>query len=243
METRKWGNEETGPIRAVFLDRDGVICHRHIARSEARNRAVAELVGRPDLCIGAEDELRVFWKAFKDPRSAAVVTPEQEEAFWWRWGETMLAEFGMTDGAKAARELCARYPYHTMLEAYPEVAATLDALKARNYRLGVISNTFPSLEASIDAMGFAQFFEAFISSALIGASKPDPRIYQAALDSLGVRASESVFVDDVRENADAARDMGFSAFRLDRQSEHADCDNWTIHSLTDLVDYLEEHDA
>ncbi|HEY3412475.1 MAG TPA: HAD-IA family hydrolase [Armatimonadota bacterium] len=228
-------------IKAVFLDRDGVICHRHERRSEERNRAAAEMLGRPDLHITAEDEIRIFWKAHKETPATQVVTPEQEDAFWWRWGELLLSAQGMADGADAARELCARYPYYSMLEAYPDVSRTLEALRKRGYRLAIISNTFPSLKASIEAMDLGEYFVAFVSSALAGVEKPDPAIYRIALETIGVSAEESVFVDDLAENADAARELGFTSFRLDRRSEHADWDAWTIHSLDDVVMYLEEH--
>jgi putative hydrolase of the HAD superfamily len=229
--------------KAIFLDRDGVICHRHVARSEERNRAVAALVGRPDLHISGEDEIRVFWKAYKDPRTAEAVTPEQEEAFWWRWGELMLAEHGLADGATAARDLCARYPYYSMLEPYPEVPATLGTLRQRGYRLAVISNTFPSLETSIQAMGLHDYFESFTASALVGIEKPEPGIYVDALEAIGVAAAESIFVDDLVENVLAARALGFTAFHLNRRLDAPHWDEFTIHSLTDLLEYLEVGNA
>ncbi|HMN58752.1 MAG TPA: HAD family phosphatase [Anaerolinea sp.] len=54
-------------------------------------------------------------------------------------------------------------------------------------------------------------FDAVISSAAVGFRKPDPHIYQAAIDALGVQASEAVFVDDFEQNVAAARDFGLHA--------------------------------
>jgi HAD superfamily hydrolase (TIGR01509 family) len=226
-------------IRAVFLDRDGVICRRHETRSAERNAEIGRILSRPDFQLSVLDEHRIFFRVFQDPNTPKVVTREAEEAFWWHWGERLLEEQGMRDGALAAsKDICARYPYHSMLDPWPEVPAVLETLRANSMRMAVISNTFPSLEASIEAMGLAHHFEAFIASALVGCSKPDPRIYESALSAMGVCAAESVFVDDVAQNADGARDLGFTAFRLDRESTGPDWDNWTIHTLEDLTEYL-----
>jgi HAD superfamily hydrolase (TIGR01509 family) len=58
----------------------------------------------------------------------------------------------------------------------------------------------------------------------VGALKPDRKIYLDALDKLGVRAEESVYIDDVREYADAAGALGIKGI------------HYTSHE--DLVRYL-----
>ena len=46
--------------------------------------------------------------------------------------------------------------------------------------------------------------------------KPEPAIYQAALDALGTTAAESLYVDDYNMEAEGARSLGFTAFHIDR---------------------------
>ncbi len=87
------------------------------------------------------------------------------------------------------------------MELYPETHKVLAALKAQGYRLGVISDTFPSLQASLEALGIAGYFDSFTASSLVGAGKPDPKIFAAATRSLDVPAHDSVFIDDMLENA------------------------------------------
>lgn len=231
-------SDDRGKTKAVFLDRDGVICHRHHTRAAERNAEIGHIVGNPDFRLTDQDELRIFFRVFRDPATPPIDTMEAEEAFWWKWGELLLEEYGVADGAAASRDICARYPYHTMLEAYPDAVPTVEALKVGGFRLGVISNTFPSLEASICAMDLGRYFEHYIASSLVGTSKPDPRIFEIALQKMGVAPDEAVFIDDMPENSDAARDLGFTSFRLDRKLETANWANWTIHSLTDLCEYL-----
>lgn len=231
-------NNQKKKTTAVFLDRDGVICHRHHSRAAERNAEIGSLLGNPDFRLSDQDELRIFFRVFRDPTTGPIGTMVAEEAFWRKWCELLLAENGMPDGTAEARDICDRYPYHTMLEAYEDAGPIIEALRSGGYRLAVISNTFPSLERSIHAIGLGHHFEQFVSSSLVGTSKPDPRIFRIALDMMEVEASESVFVDDVKANADAARDLGFTAFQLDRTLSSADWANCTIHSLTDLCEYL-----
>jgi HAD superfamily hydrolase (TIGR01509 family) len=51
-------------------------------------------------------------------------------------------------------------------------------------------------------------------SAEVGVMKPEARIYQMALDALGVAPAESVFVDDFPENVEGARAVGMQAIHF-----------------------------
>ena len=74
-------------------------------------------------------------------------------------------------------------------------APVLRALAGR-YRLGIVSNFYGNLEAVCDDCGVRELFGTIIDSACVGAEKPDPRIFGAALDALGVGPAEAVFVGD-----------------------------------------------
>jgi putative hydrolase of the HAD superfamily len=74
-------------------------------------------------------------------------------------------------------------------------APLLSAL-ARRYRLGVVSNFYGNLGAVCAEVGIAPFFGALVDSTAVGAIKPDPRIFQAALHALGVEPERAVFVGD-----------------------------------------------
>ena len=130
-----------------------------------------------------------------------------------------------------------------MMELYPETLAVLQELKNRNYLIGVISDTFPSLEMSLNALGIGHYFNSFICSSLVGVMKPDPRIYNAALESLGVSEQESIFVDDYKVEADGARNLGFTSFYLNRDHVDADLNNWEINNLAHIIDYIDSVDS
>ena len=95
---------------------------------------------------------------------------------------------------------------------FPEVPELIASLKGR-YGLAILSNTFFGHWDYFMAMDLAWQFDALLASHLIGFCKPDPRAYRAALDRMGAAAAETVFVDDLAENVEAARAIGFTAFQ------------------------------
>jgi putative hydrolase of the HAD superfamily len=71
----------------------------------------------------------------------------------------------------------------------------LRALAGR-YRLGIVSNFYGNLAAVCAEAGIAPLFGALVDSTRVGATKPDPRIFRAALDALAVEPDRAVFVGD-----------------------------------------------
>jgi HAD superfamily hydrolase (TIGR01509 family) len=58
-------------------------------------------------------------------------------------------------------------------------------------------------------------FRDIVVSAHEGVIKPDPRLYHIALDRMGLRADQILFIDDSPPNIDAARTLGFDAHLFD----------------------------
>lgn len=67
---------------------------------------------------------------------------------------------------------------------------------ARRYRLGIVSNFYGNLARVCDDAGIGSLFSVLVDSAEVGCEKPDPRIFRAALDALGVGAGAATFVGD-----------------------------------------------
>jgi epoxide hydrolase-like predicted phosphatase len=81
-----------------------------------------------------------------------------------------------------------------------------------HYKMAILSNAWDNArEVFTDLFGLDEVFETMIISAEVGLAKPDPRIYHLALERIGVQAGEAVFLDDMRENVVAARDVGLRA--------------------------------
>ncbi|KAK4056123.1 hypothetical protein OIO90_002854 [Microbotryomycetes sp. JL221] len=60
-------------------------------------------------------------------------------------------------------------------------------------------------------------FDLFVESSVEGLRKPDPKFYQLALDRLGVKPNETVFLDDIGHNLVAAKKLGINTIRVELQ--------------------------
>jgi len=86
-------------------------------------------------------------------------------------------------------------------------------LKTR-YKIGIISNAWPEVADVLETWEIADAFDFVVGSGDVGVMKPDPKIYHLALDGLGVRPEEAVFVDDFIENIEGARNLGIHAIHF-----------------------------
>jgi epoxide hydrolase-like predicted phosphatase len=87
-------------------------------------------------------------------------------------------------------------------------------------RTALLSNAWDDLRGLVEnTWKIASAFDELVISAEVGLAKPDHRIYQLALDRLGVAADQALFVDDVGENVDAARWIGMRAIQFRTSGE------------------------
>jgi len=92
-----------------------------------------------------------------------------------------------------------------------ELINTIRAYKA-NFKTGLLSNAFSDLRHVITHIwNFADAFDEMVISAEVGLVKPDLRIYQLALDRLGILADQAIFIDDFIENVEGAQRAGMQA--------------------------------
>jgi putative hydrolase of the HAD superfamily len=118
---------------------------------------------------------------------------------------------------------------------YPDVLATLTLLRARGFRLVVVSNWDISLTATLEALGLAGVFDAVITSAGVGAAKPAPEVFHAALAVLDIPAREALHVgDDPNLDVAGALAAGVLPVLLRREPESAPAGVTTISSLAEL---------
>jgi putative hydrolase of the HAD superfamily len=83
-----------------------------------------------------------------------------------------------------------------VIEAYAEVPAVLTELRARGLRIVICSNWDWDLREAVDEAGLTDAVDAVVSSAWVGARKPHPRIFAAALAEAGAGPDRSLFVGD-----------------------------------------------
>lgn len=94
-------------------------------------------------------------------------------------------------------------------------AESLQKLRDAGLRLGVVSNSDGRVDQALQAAGLRKYFDVVIDSALVGVEKPDPRIFHAALEALGVAPEEALYVGDLYEvDVVGARAAGMDAVLL-----------------------------
>ena len=93
-------------------------------------------------------------------------------------------------------ELYAHFAQPGVWAAYPEAPGVLAELRARGFKLGVISNFDGRLRTVLRGLDLASCFASVTISSEVGVDKPDPKIFQHALKALQVSAAQTVHVGD-----------------------------------------------
>jgi putative hydrolase of the HAD superfamily len=101
--------------------------------------------------------------------------------------------------------------------AFPDAAPALTELRAMGLSLACVSNWDVSLPSVLERCGLGGDLDAVVTSAGVGARKPDPRIFEAALELAACTATEALHVGDTpAEDLDGARAAGIRALLIDR---------------------------
>jgi putative hydrolase of the HAD superfamily len=228
-------------IEVVFFDAAGTLF-------EVRG-SVGEIYSRFARPYGVEAQPEAIQQGFihnfrnQPPLAFPVNTPEAElkrlEYGWWR--DLVKAVFAGYDFPRFDQFFAEVFEFFRSREAwvvFDDVVPTLEALKSRGLRLGVISNFDSRLFDLLQALGLSRFFDSVDISARVGAAKPDPAIFRAALGHYPIEPSQAAHVgDSLREDVAGARAAGLCAFLIDRRGEQHSAAGCA--SLSSLLQVLE----
>jgi HAD superfamily hydrolase (TIGR01509 family) len=220
--------------RACVFDAGGTLVHPDWPR------LAALAAGATGHTFGADEMRRAFGEMLK---AAGAQTPgapvvDQSGRHWTFRGmyrglgldDTACESLvGLIDEAHAER--------HIWCGVDADAAGVIDELKREGLLVAVISNTEDGrLRDSLAAAGLADLFDLTVDSHLVGCKKPDPAIFQIALERLGVEPGEAAFVgDSYALDALAARAVGMRAILLDPLDLHPESVCPRIRRLGDLL--------
>ena len=125
--------------------------------------------------------------------------------------------------------------------AFPDAAPALAELRTRDVTLVAVSNWDASLESVLEETGLARHLDGAVSSAVIGAAKPHPAVFEAALATAGCAPEEAFHVGDSPDgDVEGARAAGVRAALLDRGDALGDPprDVPKIRSLAELASVI-----
>lgn len=222
--------------KAIFFDRDGTLTYFNPEKKLWFSEIVSMWSGKPfELPY---DKMMSLFHLAAEGKKPWYKSVDDEREFFKRYYRYLLLGEDVTEDIESRVQLLHKELWcNNDRLPFPEIIEVLEYFKANGYKMGVISDTSPSLELTLQQLNLAQYFSSFTASSLVGAGKPSPIIFNAALNAQGVTAAESIYVDDYDVEADGARELGFTAFLIDRSGSNRD--RWTINTLKQLVHYVE----
>ncbi len=163
--------------------------------------------------------------------------------FWQVTGDALdhaLDALGLADQPALRERLMGLY---RNLAPFPEVPGVIRSLRQSGFATAILSNGSPDMLASaVASAGLDGAFEAVLSVDEVRSFKPDPRVYQLALDRLGVPAERIAFLSSNAWDAHAAADFGMRAVWCNRHAQRPERLPGTpaeeIRSLLELPDLL-----
>jgi putative hydrolase of the HAD superfamily len=211
----------SGMTRAVFLDALGTLVELEPPWLSMRDRVPSEVSDDR-----LEEALRAEMAYYRDHAHEGR-------------DEASLADLRKRCAAVVSERLGVEVTADELVEAihfdaYPDAAPALRELGEGGLRLIAVSNWDCSLPAVLERVGLGRLLDGVVSSAVAGARKPDPAIFERALELAECGPDEALHVGDTREeDVEGARAAGIRPLLIDRDGSEGD-----ISSLREIREHL-----
>lgn len=194
------------PFKAVLVDAAGTL----LMPSERTAGVYLRFASRYGCVLSEQQVLERFRSAYNTPWGGSPLRYVGDGRPFWR------SIVRASTGCSAEGLFDELYDYYAQPEAWALTTGAVPALsrlKAAGVRLAVVSNFDTRLRPLLASLRVDCLFDTVVVSAEVGAEKPSPRIYEAALDALQAAPWEAVHVgDDRRNDVWGARDAGLNAW-------------------------------
>lgn len=156
--------------------------------------------------------VRFFHVAFTQLANDSGVRPDEVENTFWHYndavcrGDMTMDEFNAAFAQRLGMDSLNWMDYYLgTVEPIAEMHELVDWV-AKRYRVGLLTNIMPGFVTAMQARGLLPDvkFDAIIDSSVVGAIKPERKIYDVASDAAGVKPHEILLIDDDRANLMAA---------------------------------------
>ena len=167
--------------------------------------------------------VRFFHRAFTELATDTGASPEVIESTFWHYndavcrGEMSLDEFNRILAEQLHTESLNWTDYYMKAVDPIDEMHQLVAWAAEHYEVGLLSNIMPGFVNQMLETGLLPkaTYHNIVDSSVVGAIKPEPRIYEIAQEQSGVGPNEILFVDDSRGNLMAGEKMGWRVLWFD----------------------------
>jgi putative hydrolase of the HAD superfamily len=212
-----------GAVRAVIFDLWDTLVDFDPAAGRAFQDRVAARLGRDP------DEFAALWLEGRSVRESGTL-------------RHYLLEIGVAGDLVDELVDLRRDSTRSLLQPRPGAVETLVELRARGYRVGLITVCSEDVPDVWGETALANLFDGTVFSCSVGLRKPDPRIYRLACEQLGVRPDEAVFVGDgANDELAGAQRIGMQAVLIHRAGEEPPWDevrNWRGPRITAIPQVL-----
>lgn len=205
--------------RALLLDAMGTL----IGLRQSVGATYAQAAAAHGLTVSAEAINAVFPTVYRQAPPLAfpgLSGPQRRLAERQWWGHRIddaLRQAGAGPAPMALRhELFDRFRDPALWRVYNDVRPCLERWRQRGLKLAVVSNFDSRLHGLLEALELRQHLEAVVISSEIGAAKPSPRPFKAALEQLGVMAPEVWHIGDSAEDGEGAGAAGLRWLQVRR---------------------------
>jgi putative hydrolase of the HAD superfamily len=231
-------------IEVVFFDAGDTLLRPFPSFQEL----FATTCGRRGFEVDAEDVLAVRTRLAPHLVDLAEATgvespslsPKDSRMFWTYLYRRFLQELGINDEPLVA-ELYEVFSSSASYKLFDDVVPTLNALSERGMRIGLISNFEEWLQRMLVEMEIHEHFDTTVISGLEGVEKPDPKIYEVAVERAGVDPSHALHVGDSPAlDVEPATEVGMRAVLLDRFGAYPGRHELTVRTLEELPRVIEK---
>ena len=165
------------------------------------------------------DRLTALWRDKQLQYTWLRAAQGRHADFWQVTGDALdfaLETLGVTKPGLRDRLMS----LYLTLDPFPEVSGVLARLKAAGMQTAILSNGSPAmLDAAVKAAKLETLLDAVLSVEEVGVYKPHPRVYQLAVDRLGIPASVISFQSSNAWDAYAASAFGMQVVWCNRYGQ------------------------
>ena len=232
------GDGDSTGIEVVFFDAGNTLLGPHPSFHELFSRVCAEHDHDvpPDVVLRVQNEIapQLIDLAEDTGVDNPSFSSEASEKFWGYLYARFLEALDIDD-ADLAAALLKRFSTGSSYLLFDDVLPTLRGMHAQGYRLGLISNFEQWLEERLVELEVGQLFDVSVISGFVKIEKPDPAIYELALQRAGVEPAKAIHVgDSMSMDVEPAGSVGMLTVLLDREGQYRESATLRIESLEEL---------
>ncbi len=209
-------------IRALTFDVGNTLLYCDPPPSEIYASALSNL-GRP---VTSEDVGPVFSEAWASMQQRTAPGVDRyssleggDRAWWGEFLKQILEQLNHdAPWEHLLDDLYNAFANVEVWKLFPDAISTIEVLRRRGFRLGIISNWDHRLPEILNQLRIDTLFDVISVSAIEGIEKPSPEIFIRTLERLGVDAESTIHVGDaLREDYGGAKAVGMHPVLIDRK--------------------------